>query len=246
MRSYKLLALDMDGTLLDDNQNVSEHNREWIGKAVNAGVIVMIATGRGIQSASPYIEELKLTSPIVTANGSEVWQAPGHLFKRQTLDQATIRKLHQLGVKYDSWYWAYAVEGMYNTNHWEGELASEKWLKFGYYLEDVNRLEAIRREIDSWGTLEITNSHPFNLELNPKGVNKAAGLKEVCKLIGIDITEAVAVGDSLNDLSMIQEAGLGVAMDNAQDAVKEASDCIAPRNTDDGVAYVIQRYILNK
>jgi Cof subfamily protein (haloacid dehalogenase superfamily) len=246
MSTYKLLALDMDGTLLDDEQKVSSENKKWIKKALDAGIIVMFATGRGFQSISPYIKELEFNTPIVAVNGSEVWATPETLLSRHTIDQATIGKLHELAVKYDSWFWAYAVEGIFNIENWTDERASEAWLKFGYYMEDQQVREAIRKEVETWETLEITNSHPNNLELNPLGVSKASGLEEICKLTGIEMHEVVAMGDSLNDLFMIQEAGLGFAMGNAQEAVKLAADFIAPKNTENGVAYVIEHYLLNQ
>lgn len=92
----------------------------------------------------------------------------------------------------------------------------------------------------------MTNSHPCNIELNPKGVSKASGLKEVCRRLGIDMSEVVAVGDSLNDLAMIREAGLGVAMGNAQEEVKKAADWTTVTNEEDGVAEVIFKKVLGE
>jgi hypothetical protein len=98
--------------------------------------------------------------------------------------------------------------------------------------------------VDSWSTLEITNSHPCNLELNPKGISKASGMRKVCELLGITMSEVVAMGDSMNDLSMIRAAGLGVAMGNAQDGVKAAADLVTATNDEHGVAKVIREYVL--
>ncbi|MNP64340.1 Sugar phosphatase YidA [compost metagenome] len=96
------------------------------------------------------------------------------------------------------------------------------------------------------GGLEITNSSPHNLEINPLGVNKAAGILEVCKLLGLDMSQVIAVGDSLNDLAAIQQAGLGVAIGNAQETVKEEADAVVASNNNDGIAEVIQKYIFNE
>ncbi|MNI89787.1 Sugar phosphatase YidA [compost metagenome] len=94
------------------------------------------------------------------------------------------------------------------------------------------------------GELEITNSSPYNLEINPAGINKASGVQMVCELLGLAMSEVVAVGDSLNDLAAIQAAGLGVAMGNAQIAVKENADVVTASNNDDGIALIIRDYIL--
>jgi hypothetical protein len=99
-------------------------------------------------------------------------------------------------------------------------------------------------QLQDLGGLEITNSTPTNLEINPLGVNKAYGIGEVCKLLGIEMSQVVAVGDSLNDLAAIQAAGLGVAMGNAQETVQQEADAVVASNNEDGIAEVIEKYIL--
>lgn len=245
MGKYKLIALDMDGTFLTEEKTVSGENRKAIEAAAAAGVTVMFATGRGIPNVMPYVEELGLQSPIVTVNGSEVWSAPKQLHSRTFLDPELVKSMRELALKYDTWYWAYAVNGIYNKERWTDSPEAEQWLKFGYYYEDEASLKAIHDQLASWGQLEITNSHPSNIELNPKGVSKASGLHVVCGLLGIDMSQVIAMGDSLNDVSMIREAGLGVAMGNAQDAVKSLADVVTGTNEEHGVAQIIGKYVLS-
>ncbi|SFK77107.1 hypothetical protein SAMN03159341_101503 [Paenibacillus sp. 1_12] len=242
---YKIIALDMDGTLLNEDKKVSAENLAAIQAAERAGITVMFATGRGIQNVEAYIEELQLEAPIVTVNGGEVWSAPGKLHSRSILDPALIKEMHALAIEYDTWYWAYAVGDIFNKERWVEQVDSRQWLKFGYYYEDAASLLAIRTKLESWGTLEITNSHPANLELNPLGVNKASGVRQVCELLGYDMSQVIAMGDSLNDISMIREAGLGVAMGNAQDEVKALADVTTLSNEEHGVARIIEQYILS-
>jgi HAD superfamily hydrolase (TIGR01484 family) len=246
MGKYKLLALDMDGTVLNEDQLVSEANRQAIAAAIEAGVTVMFSTGRGIHSARPFIDELKLQSPIVTINGGEVWRAPDDLYKRHLMDAKWIRQMHEMAIEYDSWFWAYAIEGVYNRDNWPGDIDQIEWLKFGYYSENLEKLAAIRKELESWRVFEISNSHPFNLEMNTLGISKASGLMDICGLMGIEMSEVIAMGDSLDDLAMIRTAGLGVAMGNAQDEVKQAADIVTASNVEDGVARIIEQYILNQ
>jgi Cof subfamily protein (haloacid dehalogenase superfamily) len=246
MTKYKLVALDMDGTLLNEEKIISKENREAIFAALDAGVTVMMSTGRGVQSATPYIEELGLETPIVAVNGSEVWKSPKVLLKRELLPVQWIKDMHRIAVEHDTWFWAYAVQGIFNKDKWTDDPESIDWLKFGYYTEDEDTLRHIRQTLESWGTLEITNSHPCNLELNPKGISKASGIREVCGMLGITMAEVIAMGDSLNDLSMIREAGLGVAMGNAQEEVKAEADLVTVTNDEHGVAKVIREYILQK
>jgi HAD superfamily hydrolase (TIGR01484 family) len=244
MVKYKLVALDMDGTLLNEEKLISEANRKAILAALEAGVTVIFSTGRGIQSAMPYVEELGLQTPMITVNGSEVWKAPGELLQRHILSAELVRKLHEIAVKHGSWWWAYSVEGVFNTEKWVEDISSIQWLKFGYYTEDMAVLAEIRSTVEAWDLLEITNSHPCNIELNPKGISKASGLEEVCKLLGISMSEVIAMGDSENDISMIRSAGLGVAMGNAQDEVKLIADLITVSNEEHAVARVINEYVL--
>lgn len=244
-RNFKLIALDMDGTLLNEDKKISEENLKWIGAAEEAGLTVILSTGRGKQSAGPYLEEYRIQGPMVLVNGSEIWKTPQELLKRELMPVEWVRRMKQMALDLDVWFWAYSVEGIYNREKWLDEAGMETagWLKFGYYTENAEKLPKIRAELEAWNLLEITNSHPCNLELNPKGINKASGVREVCKLIGIDMDQVIAIGDSLNDISMIREAGLGIAMGNAQDVVKRTADAVTSTNDDDGVARAIRRFV---
>ncbi|GGF60653.1 5-amino-6-(5-phospho-D-ribitylamino)uracil phosphatase YcsE [Paenibacillus albidus] len=243
---YRLLALDMDGTLLNDEQIVTPKTVQWIQKAVDAGVHVCLSTGRSFITALPYAEQLGLETPMVTVNGSEVWRAPHELYRRSLMDPVLVKQMYDLARHYDIWFWAYSTEAVHKQANWDGETEGREWLKFGYHTEDDEIRHQLLLQLQDMGGLEITNSSPYNLEINPQGVNKAAGIKEVCQLLGINMSEVVAVGDSLNDLAVIQQAGLGVAMGNAQDTVKQEADQIVASNNEDGIAEVIQKYILNE
>lgn len=246
MGRYKLIALDMDGTLLNSQHEVSEENREWMFKALDAGVTVMLSTGRGVQNVYPYCDKLNLTSPIVAVNGSEVWRAPRELLKRKLLDPAQIRAMRDMALKYDSWYWTYAVNGLTRKEEWTDsiDIDQEQWLKFGFYTDNDENRARILEWLQEQDCFEITNSHPHNLEINPKGISKASGIREICALLGIDMSEVVSMGDSLNDMTMIREAGLGVAMGNAQQALKDAADLVTVTNDEHAVAKIIREHIL--
>lgn len=248
MGDYKLVALDMDGTLLNEQSEISTENAEWIQKALDAGVTVSFSTGRGFRSALPFVEQLKLETPMITVNGSEIWHRPHVLHKRTHLSPVYVQRLHELALAYsETWFWAYTADDIFNKEKWispAGDYDSHHWLKFGYYTEDDSVREKLLEEVQTWGALEITNSSPWNLELNPLGVSKASALQELCGLMNIEMSQVIAVGDSLNDIAAIREAGLGVAMGNAQDTVKEAADFITLTNDEHGVAEVIKRYVL--
>ncbi|MUG71100.1 Cof-type HAD-IIB family hydrolase [Paenibacillus validus] len=246
MSRYRMIALDMDGTMLTEEKTISAETRAAILAAEDAGIKVVFATGRGIQNALPYAVELGLTSPLVTVNGGEVWKAPGELLERHPMQADEVRRMHQLAIQYDTWYWAYSVGDVFNKETWDGvgDIDARTWLKFGYYTENLEVLGTIRQQLESWDLFEITNSHPCNIEMNPKGVNKASGLRRLCELYGFDMSQVIAMGDSLNDVSMIREAGLGVAMGNAQDEVKKLADTVTLTNEEHGVARIIREYAL--
>ena len=241
---YRLLALDMDGTLLNDELLITPETAKWIQKAKDAGVYVCLSTGRSFQSALPYAQQLGLLTPMVTVNGSEIWRAPHELYRRSLMDPQLITQMHDMALEYGIWYWAYSLNEVHNQNNWDGDVKNREWLKFGYSTEDHDIRHEVLMRLQDMGGLEITNSSPTNLEINPKGIHKASGIKTVCKLLGIDMSQVAAVGDSLNDLAVIQKAGLGVAMGNAQETVKQEADVVVASNNEDGIAEVIQKYIL--
>ncbi|KRF10260.1 phosphoglycolate phosphatase, TA0175-type [Paenibacillus sp. Soil766] len=249
MTKYKLLALDMDGTLLRRDLTISAENRKWIHRAIESGISVMFATGREVQSIEPYIKELNLTSPMVSVNGSEVWEAPNVLMTRHLLEAKWVADLQALAEKMGCWYWAYTVDDVFTKDRWleQVELKDEaQWLKFGFRSEHPDQLADILRILEATGQYELTNSSSSNIEVNPLGISKESGIREICQLRGIKMEEVVACGDSLNDLKMIRSVGLGIAMGNAQETVKQAAKAITGTNDEDGVAQVIRTYLLGE
>ncbi|MFD0715234.1 Cof-type HAD-IIB family hydrolase [Paenibacillus sp. GCM10027626] len=246
MTQIKLVALDMDGTLLNDQQEISKENAYWIHKALDAGVKVCFATGRGFPSAVPYAEQLKLDTPMITVNGSEIWHKPYELFDRTLMSPQLVRRLHRLALQEEEcWYWAYTVKGIVNKETWiEADYEQYEWLKFGFYTEDRAALKRILHELSQWEEIEVTNSSPDNIEINPAGISKAGGIRKLCALLGIEMSQVAAMGDSMNDIAMIREVGLGVAVGNAQQAVKEAADEVIVTNNEHAVAHLLQHFVL--
>lgn len=244
---YRLLALDMDGTLLTDDHKISPETAKWIHAASEAGVHVCLSTGRTYKEAAPFGAELGLDTPMITVNGSEVWKNPRELLHRELFGQEMIRKMHDIALSHNVWFWAYSLEGLHSEENWyDGVIEEKQWLKFGYNSNDDAIRHQIMMELQNVGGLEITNSTPWNIEVNPQGISKASGIRTVCELLGIDMAETIAVGDSLNDLAAIQAAGVGVAMGNAQLAVKENADYVTSSNNEDGIAQVIRKFIFEQ
>ncbi|RDW16991.1 phosphoglycolate phosphatase [Oceanobacillus arenosus] len=243
MAEIKLIALDMDGTLLNTDQEVSARTEEAITKALAKDIHVVLSTGRGFRACYPYAEQLKLTSYLITTNGGEIWTVGKELLDQHLHDTATIEKLYNLGLEVGVNMWMISTEGVFRNEAPE-DFYDYKWLKFGCESTDQDKLDIMIKEISHYEGLELTNSLPTNVEVNPPGVSKAMALHFVCDKIGITMDNVMACGDSLNDIKMIQEAGIGVAMGNAQEAIKKVADFVTDSNNDDGVAKAIGKFVL--
>jgi 5-amino-6-(5-phospho-D-ribitylamino)uracil phosphatase len=240
----KLIALDMDGTLLDQNHEVSEENRKAIRDAEDKGVKVVLSTGRSLKTARDYVISLQLSSYLVTVNGSEIWGPDGELVERNLVETEHIQWMYDLSRQHKARFWAISSENNWN-NQMPEDILSQEWLKFGFHIEDDDIRSKVLKELEAKGLFEISNSSLVNIEVNALGINKAKGLQKVCSLLGISMNNVMAVGDSLNDIAMITEAGLGIAMGNAQEAVKEAADDVTGTNTESGVAQAIKKWVLS-
>ena len=235
----------MDGTLLNRNHEISEENRKAIAEAVHKGIHVVISTGRGAESGKECIKSLQLSSYLVTVNGSEIWDPIGNLIERNPLQHDFIKSMWDLRNLHDTNFWAVTSDSEYRKAL-PKDITEHQWLKFGFSFQDEETRDTILMELKKNDQLEISNSSTSNIEVNAFGVNKAKGLKRVCECIGITMDQVIAIGDSLNDLAMIKEAGCGVAMGNAQELVKQSADWITETNEADGVAKAIRYLVLNK
>ncbi len=244
-KEIKLVALDMDGTLLNDRDEISIGNREAIREAQKNGVHIVCCTGRSLITSREYVKNLELSSYHVTVNGSEVWDENGDLVQRQIVPTEHIQWMFGLAKEHQTKFWATATDRVWRREMPE-DIENHTWLKFGYEIpEDAVRNVILENLRGRGHYFEISNSSPINIEVNSSGVNKAKGIEMVCKRLGLSMDQVMAVGDSLNDMSMIQAAGIGVAMGNAQESVKLAADWVTATNNEDGVAKAIQNWVLS-
>ncbi|UFT99994.1 Cof-type HAD-IIB family hydrolase [Radiobacillus kanasensis] len=241
--AIKLIALDMDGTLLNKDNQVSEQNKSAIAKARELGVEVVLSTGRHISTCKPIADELLLSSYLITVNGSEIWTTEGELVERQPLGLESIKRLIELHKEHQTGLWMTSTEQVWREEI-PDQLEEILWLKFGFNLKDETHRDLIWKELEKDPQFELSNSSPTNIEVNAIGINKATALEKVCNRLGITLEEVMTVGDSLNDIKMIKEAGLGIAMENAQPAVKKAADWVTGHHDQSGVAQAIEKWVL--
>lgn len=246
-KDIKLIALDMDGTLLNDDMVVSKENEEAIKQAINEGVHVVLATGRPMVMVESFSKQLELPSYIVTVNGGEIWTVDMELLEQHYLQAEDIGMMWNLTREIGGFYvWMVSSKEVY-INELPEDYLEQNWLKFGCQAENLDHLNQLKAELlNHLDRLELTNSFPNNIEVNPIGINKLVALEKVCEKLGITMDNVMAVGDSLNDKKMIEGAGLGVAVGNAQNLIKEVADVTVETNNEHGVARAIEKYVLNK
>lgn len=268
---YKLLVLDLDGTLTNTRKEVTEHTRTTLIKAQEQGLKIVLASGRPTYGIAPLANLLQLDKYegyVLSYNGGEIidWKT-GELLYKNLLDPEVLPYLYQCAndnhfaiVTYDGEY----VLTEYPDDEYvlkEALLNVMKIKKVNNFLKAVQhpiakclivgeptRLAVLEKEMYNHlhDRMGVFRSEPYFLELVPKGIDKAQSLAVLLKEIGMTKDEMIAVGDGFNDLSMIKYAGLGVAMSNAQEVVRENADFITLSNEEDGVAHVVEKFILSE
>jgi Cof subfamily protein (haloacid dehalogenase superfamily) len=263
----RLLALDLDGTLMDDSMVIkSDRVRRAIAAAQARDVIVTLATGRMFDFLLPFARDLGITAPLICYQGGLI-QSPGAEtpIYRATMEPALIGEALALKA-HRGWHFVlYAGDGVFldERRHpeqfyrdmlgerlvWVDNLASvlerHKPIKFLVFVEP-HEAEGVLAELRQQfaGQMGLTRSHAKIIEGNPWGVSKGDALRRLSEHVGVQRVEVMAIGDQDNDLPMIAWAGLGVAMGNGSPAVKAAADWVAPPVTEDGAAVAIERFIL--
>jgi len=268
LMKYKLLALDMDGTVLNGKKEISEKTLQAIRQAMELGVIVTIATGRSWQALEQYPELLELIEPpIIVYNGGMVISTDGKdiLFRQNLSEKAALEVIgHGRANGVIQYVWSD------ETLYVDGSLAqieryiSEVGTKYTI-LEDPEPLakQGITKvlwsgepdEIAKYqemlpGVIEAKDMHyftssPWYLEFMDHRISKGATLARFAEHFEIKPEEVIAVGDGMNDVTMLQYAGLGVAMANGAEELKQIADFITGTNEEDGVAQVIEQFIVS-
>lgn len=267
--SIKLVATDLDDTLLRDDLTISQRVIEAIRQAREQGVYVTFATGRMPASARPYAEQLGLDVPIITYNGAMIQESISRkILYRKVIPVDLARKLVEFLLDQGVHLHMYREDHVYVQKM--NDLSKAYAQKTRVPVEEADLREMLKKENDGvekiivfgppeelkfWqekiqekfpNKLHLTSSKPYFLEMNHPEVNKGNTLLTFAQGLGIKQEEIMAIGDSLNDIEMIRCAGLGVAMENARQEVKEAAKVVTTSNEEDGVALAIEKYVLLK
>ncbi len=263
--TYRLVVVDIDGTLVNARSEITRPVRDAVREAQARGVRVCLATGRIWTSARQYVEGLGADPPVILYNGGmvydfardDVWMRTP-LPMRHAKDVLRILRGHpaaQPHLYVDDHVYIPAMNESTAIYQRKDGLRAEavgdlvEWLTVDpmkiLIIGDRPVLEAVVGEIDA---LPYRINHVFSevhyLEILPPGVNKGVALRMVAERLGITREVIIAVGDNLNDLAMIEYAGVGVAMGNAPEALRARADFVAPSNDEHGLQEVIERFVL--
>jgi Cof subfamily protein (haloacid dehalogenase superfamily) len=263
---YKMLVLDMDDTLLNDDHTISNENKVMLAKARELGVHIVLASGRPTPAMIAYAKELQLdNSYMISYNGAVITDLKeDKVIFEQTLTQGQIHELYDYSLKSKTHIITYVngkIVSETDSEYIEIEknitgLAHNKVVSFKeevqssavkcILLEEPGYLKEVEKDLKAaMPHLSVSMSKPFFLEVAQNGIDKGASIKFLAEKLDIHQSEIIAVGNAGNDLTMIEYAGLGVWVDNVDPELRDKGDFIVASNNNHGVAEVVRRFILN-
>ena len=261
----RLIALDMDGTMLPASLTISQADAAAIAEAAQAGITVVLASGRRLGSMLPFYRQLGLATPTLSCNGAVISHADGQPLETHRVSQADAREViawaqekrifielfigetflydevcdEQVAYERMSGIRGIRVPDLADAVADEG---ADKLLMIG----DPAYITAIRGELENAtrGRLNVFTSSAHYLEVTHRLATKGQALARLCAHLGIDARDVMAVGDAENDMDMIAFAGAGVAMGNGVPALREAADFVTLSIEESGVAHAIRTLAL--
>ncbi|MDR1550250.1 MAG: Cof-type HAD-IIB family hydrolase [Hungatella sp.] len=267
---YRMIVLDLDGTLTDRNKKITPRTKEALFELKRQGGIIVLASGRPTYGVMPLARELELHESggyILSFNGGRIidCRTGETVFARElpvSSNSRIIRMAKEHGVNILTYEDDLIITPNAGDEYVEKESTINKlevkeiqdmeaYVQFPVVkflmLDEGDYLAMVEPKVKAalGRDYSVYRSEPYFLEILPKGVDKAASLERLLMKLGMSREEMIACGDGYNDLSMIQYAGLGVAMENAVLPVRLAADYVTLSNNDDGVAHVIEKFMLS-
>lgn len=262
--NIRLIATDMDDTLLDAQSNLTDRTRAALRRAMDAGIMVSLSSGRMPESLIPFAEKIDANAPMILFNGALVYdhRADRTLYSNAIpleTARAVARMIEDMGV----YLQVYPGKGYFcnrrtaHTDRYEASIRVpcqevgvpvSEWMHSDMVkmlaIADPETIASMKETLRAaFPGVNFMTSKPHYLEIVAEGVDKGRTLKVLGELLGLEQREIMAFGDGQNDATMVAYAGWGVAMENACAECKAGARLIAPRNTEDGVAQVIEAYL---
>jgi len=268
----RLIAMDMDGTLLNPKQVISPGNAEALRLASQAGIKLAICSGRAAADIAMFALENGLDDcALLGTNGTYCWLSPecevfaNHVFSQEVLEglirifneediltaffaQSSVLVLNDPTRISDGWWTShrsgpYALEVLYGME--SVPIISQTGVnKLVATTEKIEKLAKARKRLEQLPGIEISSSWINNLEIMPAGCNKGTAVSELADALGLARDQVMTFGDYDNDLPMIEWAGMGVAMGNACEKVKSIANFVTRTNAEDGVGWAIRKIAL--
>ena len=264
--SYKMLVLDIDGTLTNSKKEITSKTKAAIRNLQEKGIAVVLASGRptpGVENMAKELEFEKFGGYILSYNGGQIIDCQtGEKIYEKVLPKEAVSELYDLSEEYDLNIISYEDGNVIIEKEQDQYVELEARINkigikqindFKEYIDfpvvkclmtaegkHLEKIEPIAKE--RFPELSIYRSEPFFLEAMAKNVDKAASLERLLEHLELTKDEMVACGDGFNDLSMIEYAGMGVAMENAQPVVKEVADYVTLSNDREGIVHVIDKF----
>ncbi len=266
MKDIKLVAIDLDGTLLTSQKTVSAPTIDAVKCCLEQGIQVVIATARSLGFVEPIYKQLNLCDPIICVTGAKVWKKPqGEIWAYHTLPLPVAKTIITLADK-NNWFLSTTVG---NTRYWR----KDPTYRYSNIAPDVQLVDAnidalidepvriLARTPEAIQAIHSLCQDKFadqcrteifynadgtaeSLMVVAVGADKGSALSLVLARLQIDPTHALAIGDNGNDVPMFKVAGTAVAMGNALNPIKQEADIVAPDNDHDGVAWALTNYVL--
>lgn len=268
---YKMIVLDLDGTLTNNKKEITPRTKEALMKAQAKGVKIVLASGRPTYGIMPLAEELELKKNggfILAFNGGKIIDCSDcRTIFEQKLDETLVPLLYHAAKEAGMQILTYQGEGIAATDKKDKYVQEEARInkmpveEYDDFLQQLvypvnkclivgdpaplHQLEIkLKKELE--GRMDVYRSADYFLECVPLGIDKARSLDRLITTLGITKEEVIACGDGYNDLSMINFSGLGVAMSNAADDIKAQADYVTLSNEEDGIAHVVDKFILSE
>lgn len=273
MCTIKMIALDMDGTVLTDTKEITMYTKMVLEKAMEEGIIVLACTGRPSNAIPDVFANLKGIRYAISSNGARVLDVMNQqVMFEELVSVSDIRKILECSAKYDTYkeiFWdgqGYTSKSMFiNLENYFNEhminyiqktrIAVENLEekiteqnapcdKLHIVFADMCERERFELELKSLGDFEYMGALLNNMEITAPGINKGTSIIRLGEILGIRREEIMAIGDGMNDASMLQEVGMPIAMGNAVEELKGIAKYITSSNNDDGVAKAIVKIAL--
>lgn len=275
MSNIKLVAMDLDHTLLDDDKKISKHTENVLMEAIQRGIYIVPATGRIFKSIPEFLREMEGVRYALCCNGATVYDKyEDEIIYTNHLQEEVVFEIFDILEKYHCTHDIYQNgQGYmeprfldhiseYGVKAHTYDLVKNTRLpvenlreyihknplgieKISSFFDDMEERKAAFAELKNRNIASVSSSLSNNIEINQFGCDKGDGLTHLAEHLGIPMSQVMACGDAGNDVKMIEAAGIGVVMENGMEELKKIANFVTKTNNEDGVAYAIEKLVFD-